>query len=263
MKKTILAIALVTSVFVSANAMATVPDLIPVQGTLATGLGVPVDGPTDITFALYAAETGGSALWTDTFTDVDVAAGFFTVYLGSNTALDFWTLLANPEIWLGITVESDGEMDRIQLAAVPFAIEAQTCEMVGSLTESDIATAWHDHDSDYAPISHTHAWSSITDIPAGFADGIDDTGGSTGVWIINQYPGTSTNVYRCGFWNATSAAVTVYVYAACMNTSSHLMSTTSTSQSLAADENDWNIEAACPAGTVVTGGGCHTNGPWS
>ena len=87
--------------------MATVPDLIPVQGVLADAAGTPVDDLTDLTFTLYDDEAGTTDLWTDTFTDVDVVEGFFTVYLGSNATLDFASLISNSEVWMGITVETD------------------------------------------------------------------------------------------------------------------------------------------------------------
>jgi hypothetical protein len=151
MKRAIVfACVLTIGALVSNAAMATVPDLIPVQGVLADAEGAPLDGAYDLTFSLYAAEIGGAALWTGAFADVDVAEGFFTVYLGSVDALDFSSLIANPELWLGMAVEADPEMNRMRLATVPFAIEAQVCEAVGSLTEEDI-------NASYAPISHTHA----------------------------------------------------------------------------------------------------------
>ena len=196
---------LVMGALFTTGAMATVPDLIPVQGVLSDDAGDPVDGATDITFSLYAFETGGTALWTDTFAGVDVVEGFFTVYLGSGDELDFAALLANAEIWMGITVAADPEMDRFQLAAVPFAIEAQVCRAVGSLTEADIntnfAAAGHNHDADYAPSSHTHAWSTITGIPAGFADGVDDVD-DTVVWSeISGIVGTSASTVAVGNHN--------------------------------------------------------------
>ncbi len=126
------------SAMISTGAFATVPDLIPVQGVLADSADLPIDALTDLTFTLYDGESSSTVLWTDTFVDVDVVEGFFTVYLGDNTALDFASLITNAEVWVGITVETDPEMDRFQLATVPFAIEAQVSQQVGSLTETDI-----------------------------------------------------------------------------------------------------------------------------
>ncbi len=181
MKKAILTIsALIVSAMISTGAMATVPDLIPVQGVLADSADLPIDALTDITFTLYDGETSTTVLWNDTFVDVDVVEGFFTVYLGSDTTLDFTSLISNSEIWVGITVESDPEMDRFQLASVPFALEALVCQQVGSLTEADInsnfmltsspagsitttnianwntAYGWGNHSGLYAPVSHNH-----------------------------------------------------------------------------------------------------------
>ncbi len=252
MKKVILTIsALMISAMISTGAFATVPDLIPVQGVLADSADLPIDALTDITFTLYDGESSATVLWTDTFVDVDVVEGFFTVYLGDNTALDFGSLISNSEIWVGITVESDPEMDRFQLATVPFAIEAQVSQQVGTLTETDInnnflsstspaagvtatqvsnwdtaygwgnhgtagyltaeidpdynsdpasgitatnitnwntAFGWGNHSGLYAPISHTHAWGTITGIPAGFADGIDnDTNTNAATICSNGY----------------------------------------------------------------------------
>ena len=172
-------ISVLASMFVavlSSAATAAVPDLIPVQGVLSDESDNPVNGDTDITFSLYEDETTTTALWTDTFSDVDVENGFFTIYLGANKALDFASLISNTEIWLGIKVASDDEMDRFQLAAVPFAVEAGTCQSLGSLTEANI-------NSNFLSSTYKPAWSDILGMPGGFLDGVDnfeaDTNAST------------------------------------------------------------------------------------
>jgi hypothetical protein len=196
---------------VPAIAAATVPDLIPIQGVLADDAGDPVDAPTDMTFSLYSVPTDGTALWTDTFVGVDVVDGFFTVYLGSGAALDFAALVANDELWMGITVGADPEMERFQLAAVPFAIEAQVCRAVGSLTEEEInanfAPAAHDHDGEYAPVSHTHAWTDLTGVPAGFADDVDDVDDTVAWSEISGIVGTTSTTVAAGNHNHDAAYV--------------------------------------------------------
>ena len=73
MKKAILTIsALIVSAMISTGALATVPDLIPVQGVLADSADAPVDALTDLTFTLYDGEASSTVLWNDTFVDVDV-----------------------------------------------------------------------------------------------------------------------------------------------------------------------------------------------
>jgi len=141
MKKTALSILTVAlGVLVSSGAFGSVPEILPVQGVLSDTEGQAVDGLTDIKFTLYDAQTGGTALWNDTFTGVDVDQGFFTVYLGSNVGLDTAAMSAAEEVWVGIKVESDPEMERVKLGAVPFAFEAQTCQnVVGDITPNSIS----------------------------------------------------------------------------------------------------------------------------
>ena len=38
----------------------------------------------------------------------------------------------------------------------------------------EILRSDHDHDTDYAGLTHAHGWSSLTGVPAGFADDVDD-----------------------------------------------------------------------------------------
>jgi hypothetical protein len=160
---------------IASGAQATVPELVPVQGVLTDGVGDFIDGATDMVFAIYDSETAVSAIYTESHTGgdaIDVDEGFFTVYLGSITAIDPSVLAAASELWLGVTVGTDAEMNRTQLASVPYALEALTCERVGALTETDI-------NNNFLPSSYTPAWGDLTGVPAGFADGTDDEGFST------------------------------------------------------------------------------------
>lgn len=135
--------ALMVGTTISTGALAVVPELIPLQGILADELGDPIDDTVTMTFRMYASSDASSAIWTEV-QPVAVDNGFFAAYLGDFTALpsDFPTY---NEVWLGVTVDSDPEMERFQLGAVPYALEAQRCERVGSLTEDDI-------NSGFAPV---------------------------------------------------------------------------------------------------------------
>ncbi len=133
--KKVLAISTLFAMIALVNlAHAVVPELIPVQGVLTDDQDVAIDGATDLTFGIFAAETGGAALWSETQTGVDVNDGFFTAYLGDSTAIDASVLLAETELWLEITVDSEA-LSRVQLGSVPFAFE---CLQIGSLVEEDI-----------------------------------------------------------------------------------------------------------------------------
>ncbi|MBK7939623.1 MAG: hypothetical protein IPJ82_22185 [Lewinellaceae bacterium] len=92
-----------------------------VQGILKKANGNAVDdGTYSITFKLYDMATGGTALWTETQTNVELASGIYTATLGSVTALN---IPFDKTYYLGITVGTGAEMSpRIQLTTAPYAL---------------------------------------------------------------------------------------------------------------------------------------------
>lgn len=103
------------------------------------------DGYYNLEFKLYDADSGGSALWTETYYDsngvtagndnrVRVVNGYMSVNLGSQTA--FPALNWDQDMWLTINVGGttqtatptwDGEMNpRIKLTSVPYAFQANS-----------------------------------------------------------------------------------------------------------------------------------------
>jgi hypothetical protein len=92
-----------------------------------------------ITFRIYEAASGGTALWTEV-QDVTVNRGLYSVRLGESTALN---LAFDVPYYLGVKVGADAEMiPRLELGSVGYAFRAKTVESVGSHTHSgaDIAT---------------------------------------------------------------------------------------------------------------------------
>jgi len=110
-------------------ANAAVPQTMNYQGYLTDASGQPVDGTlASMTFALYTAGTGSTALWTETQINVNVAKGTFTVELGALSPLDS-SKLPQADLWLGITINAESEMvPRQKLAAVPFAVKAAVAD---------------------------------------------------------------------------------------------------------------------------------------
>jgi hypothetical protein len=136
-----MAIACAVAVAVSGfawHATATVSDYLPVGGMLTDLDGVPLDGPYEVTFALYDDYAAATPIWSETYTALDIDDGLFTVYMGTETPLAFEDLILAPGLWLGVTVGTDSEMDRIELGTVPFAVEAYQCQYIGDLGEGDI-----------------------------------------------------------------------------------------------------------------------------
>ncbi len=111
------------------------------QGRLADASGVPLTGTYSMIFRIYNIATGGSPLWTEQWTgpnSVQVSDGLFNVMLGSMTSITQTMITSNNNLWLGITVGTDGEMlPRVQLGSVPFAVQALTVPD-GSITTAKI-----------------------------------------------------------------------------------------------------------------------------
>src|SRR3989344_2907350 len=82
------------------------------QGKLTDTASVAVtDGTYQIVFNLYTAASGGTAIWTETYSGADeitVTNGLFSTMLGSLTPLS--SIDFTQTLYLGVTVESDSEM---------------------------------------------------------------------------------------------------------------------------------------------------------
>lgn len=89
---------------------------IPYSGRLSDEAGQPVpDGAYAFTFALYAAESGGEPVWTETQEDVAVQGGAFTALLGSVAPLPQEALDGGAR-WLEVGVRGPGESEFTALA---------------------------------------------------------------------------------------------------------------------------------------------------
>ncbi|MEZ4867546.1 MAG: hypothetical protein R3C14_39835 [Caldilineaceae bacterium] len=131
------------SLFAAPNAQSTSTGTIAYQGRLADVAGNPLTQTVNMTFRLYAAASGGAPLWEEQWTgsnSVQVSDGLFNVMLGSLTPIPQTVITGNSNLFLGITVGTDGEMNpRVQLGSAPFAIQALTVPD-GSITAAKLAS---------------------------------------------------------------------------------------------------------------------------
>ncbi len=105
---------------------ATIPMVIPYQGSLTNATGQALTGTVNIVFRLYNATTGSMSLWTEIHTGVLVEKGLFRALLGSVNAIPSSIWNSNP-LYLGVQVGNDPEMlPRELIGTVPYAIMAQT-----------------------------------------------------------------------------------------------------------------------------------------
>lgn len=114
------------------------------QGILKDSSGNAVsNGNYDIVFRMYTASSGGSVLWTGTYTAangnaVTVTNGVFSVLLGSGTGNSLSSVDFNQDtLYVGITVGSDSEMTpRQRVGAVAQAFNANQLNGVGLATST-------------------------------------------------------------------------------------------------------------------------------
>src|SRR5262245_12534703 len=86
-----------------------------------------------ITFAIYARQQGGAALWVETQNVALESHGNYTVLLGSGSSdgLPIDLLSSGESRWLGVQTQGQDEQARILLVSVPYALKAADAETLG------------------------------------------------------------------------------------------------------------------------------------
>jgi trimeric autotransporter adhesin len=129
-------------VFVAAFAglaAAAPPSTINYQGSLNGAGGAPVNGAVVMTFRLYNAASGGTALYTETQLSVGVSNGAFNAVIGSVTPLG---LPFDQPYWLSVAINADAEMSpRQPLAASPYAFRARALDSAATIDGAQVTGA--------------------------------------------------------------------------------------------------------------------------
>ena len=117
------------------STFALVPGEVNFQGLLSASDGNPVTGNVDLSFSLFAAETGGSELWSEDHDAVEVLDGIYSVSLGSINPLTPAHLELGT-LYLEIQAAGETLTPRQRLLAVPYAHRATLAETVpdGAIT---------------------------------------------------------------------------------------------------------------------------------
>jgi hypothetical protein len=109
----------VDSVLPDPNApSALITPVITYQGRLVVD-GVPVNGARNMTFRLFLASTGGTAIWTEGPKSINVQNGLFTAYLGDTVPLNLDNM--SSQLWLQVQVGAT-VLPRQQLTGAPYAL---------------------------------------------------------------------------------------------------------------------------------------------
>jgi hypothetical protein len=105
------------------------------QGRLLDASGNPVpDGDYEVNYAIYQAETGGTAVYTETQT-VNVQDGLFTTSIGLSSLIDP-TVFAGPT-WLEVSVGGEVLTPRQRMQGAPFAFSLATGSVVQGIQTID------------------------------------------------------------------------------------------------------------------------------
>jgi hypothetical protein len=133
-----------------AQSSPSIPELISYQGRLTDPAGNPLTGDYAMRFCLYAAPSGGTALWCEE-TTVAVSYGVFSLLLGSVTPIPE-TVFDGSDLYLGVKVGSDAEMTpRRRVVSVGYAYRAEAA------VDADTVDGLHASDFEDAGAVSTHA----------------------------------------------------------------------------------------------------------
>ncbi|MGD0303304.1 MAG: hypothetical protein ABSC71_00585 [Candidatus Acidiferrales bacterium] len=123
-------------------AQTTVPHLVQFSGALKDSATRPVAGVSSVTFAIYADQESGAALWSETQNVLADMNGHYSIVLGAATTGGFPVELfgTGQSRWLGVSIARQAEMPRILMASVPYALKAGDAETLGGLPASAYVT---------------------------------------------------------------------------------------------------------------------------
>ncbi|MFH1318262.1 MAG: hypothetical protein ABIH71_04545, partial [Candidatus Omnitrophota bacterium] len=126
MRKIFIQIIILLFLACSFSAQAQVPCLINYQGRLTDSDGKLIEEKKEITFKIFNDLISENPLWSETYAEVDVRGGIFSVLLGTQTSLN--DLLFNEAYFLEIIVDGETMGPRQQITSVGYAIKAKTAD---------------------------------------------------------------------------------------------------------------------------------------
>ncbi|HYF05122.1 MAG TPA: tail fiber domain-containing protein [Patescibacteria group bacterium] len=171
------------------TSQAAVPATLTYGAVLQTTSGVAVTGAHNLTFRIYNSLTGGSAVWTEVHTGVNVSNGVISRSLGDITPLS--SVDFSFPLYISLEVDTDGEMSpRQTLSSVPFAFRSNSAYGVqtGTTTPSTAQTGDLYFDTTLNQLFYrtSAAW-----IPVGSSSGLTSFNGLT---AANQTFVNDTNI---------------------------------------------------------------------
>jgi hypothetical protein len=130
-KKAGLALFVLVSLALISLVSAAAPQIITYEGQLPWAGGDPMNGPTQMQFALYTSPAETASIWLETHPTVTVSNNRYSVVLGSISPLpaDFFT----QQYSLGVTVGANPELTpRVELSGAAYALQSAPTESVAA-----------------------------------------------------------------------------------------------------------------------------------
>ncbi|MBU2573347.1 MAG: hypothetical protein KKH28_04645 [Elusimicrobia bacterium] len=150
-----------------------VPLKINFQGRLEES-GQPVEGAKNFIFKIYDALSGGSVVWTSQAQSVEVANGVFSVVLETGTPVNLSTAAFAGARYVEITVDGVPLSPRQEMVSAPYAMVAQALAPDARISLSNLEKDPSSASTINDPANAVD-WSQLKNVPAGLADGTDDT----------------------------------------------------------------------------------------
>jgi len=102
-----------------------------------------VNGPVEMTLALYKDEIGGEPVWSEIQTVEIDKEGRFAVLIGATQAegLPAELFPSGEARWIGVEVRGEAQQPRVLLVGVPYALKAADAEKLGGKPASDFVSS--------------------------------------------------------------------------------------------------------------------------
>ena len=119
-----------------------VPDRMSFNARLTDSAGQPLSGNHQMGFGLFAGASGGTAIWTESFSAVNFTnAGVAFIELGGSGLPALSAVLDGSKLYLEVTVDGAVLQPRMAVASVPYALRAtaaDTAAKLGMLTPAQV-----------------------------------------------------------------------------------------------------------------------------
>lgn len=183
------------------------PQKINFQGRLEES-GQPAEGAKNFIFKLYDALSAGSLVWTSQAQSVAVTNGVFSVVLETGTPVNLSTAAFAGARYVEITVDGVPLSPRQEMVSAPYALVAQALAPDAVISLSSLEK---DPSSVSVINTSTNAvdWTQLKNVPAGLADGTDDSGGatfSTAAIVSGKFSDERVSISTGAFYGGFNAA---------------------------------------------------------